>query len=65
MPMSEANLAQKIIEVMQDIRVEETDPDNSMNIFAQKLATAIVTEVKKMTIVATAPNGAVTIVSIN
>ena len=65
MAMSEAALAQKIIEVMTTIRVEENDPDHSMNEFAQKLAAAIVTEVKKMTIVATAPNGPVTIVSIN
>lgn len=65
MAMSETILKQKIIDVMTTIRVEENDPDHSMNEFAQQLASAIITEVKKMTIVANAPNGPVTIVSIN
>lgn len=65
MPMVEAVLAQKIKDVMNEIRNEQTDPDASMNSFAEKLAKAIIEEVKKMTITATAPNGPVTIVSIN
>lgn len=64
MAMNEADLAQKIIEVMQEIRVEENDPDGSMTTFANRLATAIITEVRKMTITATAPNGTVTIINI-
>ncbi len=65
MAMSEASLAQKIKDVMNEIRSEENNPDESMNSFAEKLAAAIVAEVKKVTITATAPNGPVTIVSIN
>lgn len=62
--MNEADLAQKIKQVMTEIRTEENNPDASMNSFAEKLAAAIVSEVKKMTITATAPNGPVTIVKI-
>lgn len=67
MSMSESFLKGKIIEVMTDIRTEENDPDTSMDQFAEKLASAIVNEVKKMTIVATSTSGGgpVTIVSIN
>lgn len=64
MAMNEAFLAQKIKDVMTEIRTEENDPDQSMNSFAEKLAAAIVSEVKKMTITATAPNGPVNIVKI-
>ena len=64
MPMIEAVLAQKIKDVMMEIRAEETDPDASMNNFAEKLAKAIIEEVKKITITATAPNGPVTIIKI-
>lgn len=64
MAMNEADLAQKIKQVMTEIRTEENNPDASMNSFAEKLAAAIVSEVKKMTITATAPNGPVTIVKI-
>lgn len=67
MAMDAGFLKTKIIEVMTDIRTEVDDPDDSMDQFAEKLATAIVNEVKKMTIVATATSGGgpVTIVSIN
>lgn len=65
MAMDAGFLKTKIIEVMTEIRTEVDDPDTSMDQFAEKLAAAIVNEVKKMTIVATAPNGLVTIVSIN
>ena len=64
MALNIARLKDKIIEVMMDIREEDNDPDNSMNEFAQKLATAIVEEIKEVTITATAPNGPVTIVKI-
>lgn len=62
--MNEAVLAQKIKDVMTEIRTEENDPDQSMEKFAEKLATAIVTEVRKMTITATAPNGPVSVTNI-
>lgn len=65
MAMNEADLAQKIKDVMNEIRTEQDNPDGSMNSFAEKLAKAIVDEVKKIKIVATAPNGPVTVVSIN
>lgn len=65
MAMDPMVLKTKIIEVMTEIRTEEDNPDQSMDRFAEALANAIVNEVKKITIVATAPNGAVTIVSVN
>lgn len=65
MAMDPMVLKTKIIEVMTEIRTEENNPDQSMDRFAEALAIAIVNEVKKITIVATAPNGAVTIVSVN
>lgn len=65
MAMDPMVLKTKIIEVMTEIRTEEDNPDQSMDRFAEALAIAIVNEVKKITIVATAPNGAVTIVSVN
>lgn len=64
MALNIARLKNKIIAVMMEIREEENDPDSSMNEFAQKLATAIVEEIKEVTITATAPNGPVTIVKI-
>lgn len=64
MALNIARLKDKIIAVMMEIREEENDPDSSMNEFAQKLATAIVEEIKEVTITATAPNGPVTIVKI-
>ncbi|MFW2137098.1 hypothetical protein ACK2M7_12605 [Chryseobacterium sp. TY4] len=65
MAMDPMVLKTKIIEVMTEIRTEENNPEQSMDRFAEALAIAIVNEVKKITIVATAPNGAVTIVSVN
>ena len=64
MALNIARLKDKIIAVMMEIREEENNPDNSMNEFAQKLAAAIVEEIKEVTITATAPNGPVTIVKI-
>lgn len=64
MAMNKDDLANKIKEVMADIRKEESDPDASMNLFAEKIAEAIVDEVRKMTITATAPNGPVTVTQI-
>lgn len=65
MAMNAAALAQKIKGVMQEIRTEQDNPDGSMDAFAEKLAAAIVEEVRKMTITATAPNGPVTVVKIS
>ncbi|MDV4024254.1 hypothetical protein CMT52_07875 [Elizabethkingia anophelis] len=65
MALSEIRLEDKIVEVMREIRSEENDPDMSMRSFAKKLAKAIVEEIKETTIVATAPNGPVTIQSIS
>lgn len=62
--MNEAALAKKIEKVMDEIRTEETDPDASKKTFSEKLASAIVTEIKKITITATAPNGPVKVISI-
>ena len=43
---------------------EENNPQDSKEKFAEKLAQAVIFEIKNMTITATAPNGAVTIVKI-
>lgn len=64
MAMNEAVLAQKIKDVMTEIRTEQDDPEASMNAFAEKLALAMVEEVRKLSITATAPNGPVTIIRI-
>ncbi len=64
MAMSEGALAQKIKEMILDIRTEIDNPDQSMEQFCEKLAAAIVSEVRKITIVATAPNGPVTVQSV-
>lgn len=64
MAMMETALKAKIIEVMTEIRNETDNPDASMQKFAEKLATAIISEVRKMTITAIAPNGPVTVVKI-
>lgn len=65
MALSEIRLENKIVEVMREIRSEETAPEASMRSFAKKLANAIVEEIKETTIVASAPNGPVTIQSIS
>lgn len=57
MALNIARLKQKIVDVMMEIRTETDDPDNSMNEFAQELATAIVEEIKQITIIAIAPSG--------
>ncbi len=64
MATSEVRLKNKIIEVMDECALEETDPQTSKENFAERLAQAVVFEIKNMTITATAPNGAVTIIKI-
>lgn len=64
MATSEERLENKIIEVMDECGLEENDPQESKKKFAKKLAQAILFEIKNMTITATAPNGAVTIIKI-
>ena len=64
MATSEIRLENKIIEVMDECGLEETDPQESKKKFAKKLAQAVIFEIKNMTITATAPNGTVTIISI-
>lgn len=64
MATSEERLKNKIIEVMDECRVEENDSEASKNNFADKLAKAVIFEIKNMTITAAAPNGAVTIIKI-
>lgn len=64
MATSEIRLENKIIEVMDECGLEETDPQESKKKFAKKLAQAVIFEIKNMTITATAPNGTVKIISI-
>lgn len=64
MATSKDRLKQKIIAVMDTCAAEEDNPEESKENFADKLADAIIYEIKNMTITATAPNGAVTIVKI-
>lgn len=64
MAMSEAALKARIIKVMNEIREETSDPEGSMEAFAQELSQAIVEEVRKMTITATCTHGPVTVQSI-
>lgn len=64
MATSEDRLKNKIIQVMDQCGSEENNPQNSKEKFAEKLAQAVIFEIKNMTITATAPNGAVTIVKI-
>ena len=49
---------------MDECSVEENSPETSKEQFAEKLAQAVIFEIKNMTITATAPNGAVTIIKI-
>lgn len=65
MPTSEDRLKNKIIAVMDECGIEENDPQSSKEKFAEKLAQAVIFEIKNMTITATAPNGAVTIINIS
>jgi hypothetical protein len=64
MATSEVRLKNKIIEVMDECGSEEDNPQTSKEEFAERLAQAVIFEIKNMTITATAPNGAVTIISI-
>jgi hypothetical protein len=64
MPTSEARLKNKIIQVMDECGNEEDNPQTSKDKFAEGLAQAVIFEIKNMTITATAPNGAVTIIKI-
>jgi hypothetical protein len=64
MATSEQRLKNKIIAVMDQCALEETNPQESKEQFAEKLAKAVIFEIKNMTITATAPNGAVTIIKI-
>ena len=64
MATSEERLKRKIIDVMNECAAEETSPETSKEKFAEKLAAAVIFEIKNMKITATAPNGTVTIISI-
>lgn len=64
MATSKDRLKNKIILVMDECAAEEDNPQLSKEKFADKIAEAVIFEIKNMTITATAPNGAVTIVSI-
>lgn len=64
MATSKDRLKNKIIQVMDECGAEENNPQQSKEKFADKLAEAVINEIKNMTITATAPNGNVTIVSI-
>ncbi len=64
MATSEERLKDKIISVMDECATEEDSPQTSKEKFAERLAQAFIFEIKNMTITATAPNGAVTIIKI-
>jgi len=64
MPTSEERLENKIIEVMDECGLEDNSPEESKTKFAKAIAQAVIFEIKNMTITATAPNGNVTIISI-
>ena len=64
MPTSEERLKSKIIEVMDECGLEENSPEKTKTKFAEAIAEAVIFEIKNMTITATAPNGNVTIISI-
>jgi len=64
MPTSEDRLKNKIIQVMDQCAAENDNPQQSKEKFAEAVAKAVIFEIKNMTITATAPNGAVTIISI-
>lgn len=64
MPTSEERLKNKIISVMDECASEEDNPQTSKEKFAERLAQAVIFEIKNMTITATAPNGSVTIIKI-
>lgn len=64
MALSEERLTNRIIAVMDECGLEENSPEESKLKFAQEVAKAVIFEIKNMTITATAPNGAVTIIKI-
>lgn len=64
MATSEQRLKDKIIQVMDECGQEQNSPQQSKEKFAEALAEAIIFEIKEMTITATVPNGAVTIINI-
>lgn len=64
MSTSKERLKSKIIEVMDECGLEENSPEDSKTKFADAIAEAVIFEIKNMTITATAPNGNVTIISI-
>ena len=64
MPTNEDRLTNKIIQVMNECGLEETSPQESKEKFAKAISKAVIFEIKNMTITATAPNGAVTIIKI-
>lgn len=64
MAMNETALAEKIKQIILEIREDTDNPDGAMETFCNELAKAIIKEVRKMSITATAPNGPVTIVKI-
>ena len=64
MATSEERLKNKIIEVMDECALEETDPKTSKENFAERVAQAVIFEIKNIKITATAPNGSVTIIKI-
>ncbi|WP_312395736.1 hypothetical protein [Chryseobacterium sp.] len=64
MPTSEDRLKEKIIQVMDQCSAEIDNPQQSKEKFAEAVAKAVIFEIKNITITATAPNGAVTIINI-
>ena len=60
----EERIKNKIIEAMDKCGLEENSPEESKTKFAEAIAEAVIFEIKNMTITATAPNGAVTIIKI-
>ena len=64
MPTSKERLKSKIIEVMDECGLEDNSPEDSKTQLAEAIAEAVIFEIKNMTITATAPNGAVTIINI-
>lgn len=64
MATSETRLKNKIIAVMNECGAEQDNPQQSKEQFAEKLAQAVLFEIKNMSIVATSPSGPVVINSI-
>lgn len=64
MAMNESALAQNIKKIILEIRTEETNPDESMETFCNRLASVIIAEVRKMTITATCTHGPVSVQNI-